>query len=125
VTDNSSERHTDPVAPIITVEDFQKVDVRVGRIVEARPFAGARKPAYQLRIDFGPDIGERRSSAQLTHRYTAESLLGREVLAVVNFPPRQIANFLSEVLVLGVPDANGHVVLVQPDSEVPLGGRLF
>jgi tRNA-binding protein len=125
VTEKSADGHTGPVGPSITVEDFQKVDVRVGRIVEARPFVGARKPAYQLRIDFGSEIGERRSSAQLTDRYTAESLVGRDVLAVVNFPPRQIASFSSEVLVLGVPDADGNVVLVQPDSEVPLGGRLF
>jgi tRNA-binding protein len=102
-----------------------KVDVRVGRVIDVQPFPHARKPAYQLRIDFGPELGERRSSAQLTQLYQAEELLGRQVLAVVNFPPRQIANFFSEVLVLGVPDADGNVVLVQPDREVPLGGRLF
>jgi tRNA-binding protein len=101
------------------------VDVRVGRIVEVRPFAGARKPAYQLEVDFGPEVGRKRSSAQLTQRYAPAELLGRQVLAVVNFPPRQIANFFSEVLVLGVPDADGNVVLVQPEAEVPLGGRLF
>ena len=109
----------------ITFDDFQKVDVRVGRIVEARPFPAARKPAYQLELDFGPEIGRKRSSAQLTQRYTAEELIGRQILAVVNFPPRQIANFFSEVLVLGVPDAEGNVVLIEPTAEVPLGGRLY
>src|SRR5918912_50739 len=112
-------------SPTITFDEFLKVDVRVGRIVEFRPFPAARKPAYQLEVDFGPEIGRRRSSAQLTQRYTAEDLLGRQVLAVVNFPPRQIATFFSEVLVLGVPDAQGNVVLVQPDRDVPLGGRVF
>jgi tRNA-binding protein len=113
------------VPGLIAFDDFLKVDVRVGRVVDVQPFPGARKPAYQLRIDFGPEIGERRSSAQLIQLYQAEELLGRQVLAVVNFPPRQIANFFSEVLVLGVPDADGNVVLVQPDRAVPLGGRLF
>jgi tRNA-binding protein len=109
----------------ITFDDFLKVDVRVGRIVDVREFPGARKPAYQLDLDFGPEIGRKRSSAQLTQRYTPDELLGRQVLAVVNFPPRQIANFFSEVLVLGVPDERGNVVLIQPDAEVPLGGRLY
>jgi tRNA-binding protein len=109
----------------ISFDDFLKVDVRVGRIVSARPFPAARKPAYQLELDFGPEVGRRRSSAQLTQRYTADELVGRQVLAVINFPPRQIATFLSEVLVLGVPDADGNVVLVQPEAEVPFGGRLF
>ena len=109
----------------ISFDQFLQVDVRVGRIVEARPFPAARKPAYQLLIDFGPEIGERRSSAQLTQRYALEDLPGRQVLAVVNFPPRQIANFFSEVLVLGVPDEQGNVVLVRPDEPVPVGGRLF
>ena len=109
----------------ISFDDFLKVDVRVGRIVAARPFPGARKPAYQLDIDFGEEIGRKRSSAQLTQRYTAEELVGVQVLAVVNFPPRQIATFFSEVLVLGVPDADGNVTLVRPDAEVPLGGRLY
>jgi tRNA-binding protein len=113
------------VPGLIAFEDFLKVDVRVGRVIDVQPFPDARKPAFQLRIDFGPDIGERRSSAQLTQLYAAEQLRGRLVLAVVNFPPRQIANFFSEVLVLGVPDTDGNVVLVQPDREVPLGGRLF
>jgi tRNA-binding protein len=109
----------------ISFDDFLRVDVRVGRIVDVRPFPAARKPAYQLEVDFGAAIGRRRSSAQLTQRYSADELLGRLVLAVVNFPPRQIANFFSEVLVLGVPDAEGNVVLVEPQAEVPLGGRLF
>lgn len=109
----------------ISFEDFLKVDVRVGRIVDARPFSKARKPAYQLEVDFGPEIGRKRSSAQLTQRYAAEELVGRQVLAVINFPPRQIANFFSEVLVLGVPDADGNVILVHPQAEAPLGGRLF
>jgi tRNA-binding protein len=109
----------------ITFDDFLKVDVRVGRVLSARPFRAARKPAYQLEIDFGPEIGTRRSSAQLTQRYSSDALVGQLVLAVVNFPPRQIATFMSEVLVLGVPDADGNVVLVQPDADVPLGGRLY
>jgi tRNA-binding protein len=120
--------HTIPAmsqSPIITFDEFLAVDVRVGRIVDVRPFPAARKPAYQLEIDFGPEIGRRRSSAQLTQHYPAESLLGRQVLAVVNFPARQIATFFSEVLVLGVPDADGNVVLVEPQAEVPLGGRLY
>lgn len=100
------------------------MDIRVGRILEVRDFPRARKPAYQLRIDLGP-LGERRSSAQLTQNYAPEELVGRLVLAVVNFPPRQIANFYSEVLVLGVPDDEGDVVLLAPEREVPLGGRLY
>lgn len=115
----------EPIEPVITFDDFRRVDVRVGRILEAAPLEKARKPAYKLRLDFGPLMGERRSSAQLTQRYSAEELVGRRVLAVVNFPPRQIATFFSEVLVLGVPDDQGNVVLVTPDSEIPLGGRLF
>jgi tRNA-binding protein len=112
-------------SPTIAFDDFLKVDVRVGRVVDVRPFPAARKPAYQLEVDFGAQIGRRRSSAQLTERYTADQLLGRLVLAVVNFPPRQIATFFSEVLVLGVPDADGNVVLVEPQADVPLGGRLY
>ncbi len=109
----------------ITIDDFQRVDVRVGRILSAEPLPGARKPAYKLRIDFGPQIGVKQSSAQITAHYTAAELSGRLVLAVVNFPPRRIAGFKSEVLTLGVPDAEGNVVLVVPDRDVPLGGRLF
>ena len=109
----------------ITIDDFQRVDVRVGRILSAQPLPGARKPAYKLRIDFGSEIGVKQSSAQITIHYTAEELPGRLVLAVVNFPPRRIAGFKSEVLTLGVPDAEGNVVLIAPDLDVPLGGRLF
>lgn len=109
----------------ITYDDFQKVDIRVGRIVQADPFPQARKPAYKLTIDFGPGIGTKRSSAQITRHYTPEALIGRQVLAVVNFPPRQIGPFMSEVLTLGLPDAEGEVVLVAPGQEVPDGGRLF
>lgn len=110
---------------MISYEDFEKVDVRVGRIVRAEPFPEARKPAYKLTIDFGPGIGTRRSSAQLTRRYQLSELEGRLVTAVVNFPPRQIGPFLSEVLTLGVPDAEGAVVLLVPDKDVPVGGRMF
>ncbi len=108
-----------------SIEDFDRLDIRVGTIVEARPFPEARKPAFKLVIDFGQPLGTRRSSAQLTTHYTPESLVGRQVLAVVNFPPRQIGPFVSEVLTLGVPDANGAVVLLRPDQPVPEGGRLF
>jgi tRNA-binding protein len=110
---------------MISFEDFERIDVRVGRIVTAEAFPQARKPAYKLLIDFGADIGQRRSSAQLTVHYTCQELIGRLVLAVVNFPPRQIGPFMSEVLTLGVADERGSVVLVAPDHEVPLGGRLF
>jgi tRNA-binding protein len=109
----------------ISFDDFLKVDVRVGRIVSAEPFPQARKPALKLTIDFGPEIGMKRSSAQITRQYRAEDLAGRLVLAVVNFPPRQIGPMMSEVLTLGVPDEVGEVVLVHPDKDVPLGGRLF
>lgn len=106
-------------------EDFLRLDIRVGRITRAEPFPEARKPALKLWVDFGGEIGEKRSSAQITAHYQPEALVGRQVMAVVNFPPRQIGKVLSEVLVLGVPDADGEVVLVAPDAEVPLGGRLF
>lgn len=109
----------------ITYADFEKVDIRVGRITRAEPFPEARKPAIKLWVDFGPGIGEKRSSAQLTRHYTPEGLVGRQVLAVVNFPPRQIGPVMSEVLVLGVPDEEGAVVLIGPGHEVPLGGKLF
>ncbi len=108
----------------ISFDDFLKVDVRVGRITRVEPFPQARKPAFKLWIDFGPEIGERRSSAQITAHYTPEELVGRDVLAVVNFPPRQIGPMRSEVLVLGLPDAEGNVVLIGPEREVPLGGRM-
>lgn len=110
---------------MISFGDFQKVDVRVGRILRAEAFPEARKPAYKLVIDFGGEIGERKSSAQLTDRYRREDLVGRLVVAVVNFPPRQIGPYLSEVLTLGVPDERGAVVLLAPDGEVPIGGRMF
>jgi tRNA-binding protein len=116
---------TEDVAAKIGFDDFLKVDVRVGRIVEAAPFPEARKPALKLVIDFGPEIGRRKSSAQITKYYQPDRLVGRLVLAVVNFPPRQIGPLMSEVLTLGVPDPNGEVVLIQPDHDVPLGGRLF
>jgi tRNA-binding protein len=110
---------------MITVADFEKVDIRVGRVVRVEPFPDARKPAYKLLIDFGEALGVKRSSAQLTARYTAQELEGRLVVAVVNFPPRQIGPFMSEVLTLGVPDQNGAVVLLSPDKDVPIGGRMF
>jgi tRNA-binding protein len=109
----------------ITYGDFEKVDIRVGRITRAEPFPEARKPAIKLWVDFGQEIGEKRSSAQLTRHYTPEELVGRQVLAVVNFPPRQIGPMMSEVLVLGVPDEEGQVVLIGPGHDVPLGGKLF
>jgi tRNA-binding protein len=114
-----------PAAPAIGFEQFLAVDIRVGRVLSAEPFPEARKPAYKLQIDFGPAIGVKRSSAQLVDRYTPEMLEGRLVAAVVNFPPRQIGRFMSEVLTLGFPDAQGAVVLFAPDADVPLGGRLF
>ena len=109
----------------IAFGDFRKVDIRVGRVVEALPFPEARKPALKLTIDFGPEIGRRKSSAQITKYYDPGQLVGRLVLAVVNFPPRQIGPMRSEVLTLGVPDPDGEVVLVHPGLDVPLGGRLF
>jgi tRNA-binding protein len=109
----------------ITYADFEKVDIRVGTIRAAQPLEGARKPALRLEIDFGPEIGIRKSSAQLTVHYTPEALVGRQVAAVINFPPRQIGKFMSEVLTLGFPDGDGAVVLVVPDKAVPNGGKLF
>jgi tRNA-binding protein len=109
----------------ISFDDFLKVDVRVGTVIRAEPFSEARKPAIKLWVDFGPEIGERKTSAQLIEHYDPESLVGRQVAAVVNFPAKQIGKFMSECLVLGFPDANGAVVLIHPDSRVPDGGRLF
>ena len=109
---------------LITFDEFLSVDIRVGRIIEVKPFPEARKPAYKLVIDFGPTIGQKRSSAQITENYRLEELLNRQVAAVVNFPPRQIGKFMSEVLTLGFPDAAGHIVLFKPDIDVPIGSRL-
>ncbi|RXV64741.1 tRNA-binding protein [Roseovarius sp. A46] len=108
----------------ISFDDFLKVDIRVGRVTRAEPYPEARKPAIKLWVDFGAEIGEKKSSAQITAHYTPDALVGRQVLAVVNFPPRQIGKFVSEVLVLGLSDAAGEVVLIAPDKDVPEGGRL-
>jgi len=110
---------------MITYADFEAVDIRVGTITRAEPYPEARKPAVKLWVDFGKGIGEKRSSAQITAHYAPDALVGKQVLAVVNFPPRQIGKVLSEVLVLGIPDAAGEVVLVRPDLPVPNGGKLF
>lgn len=109
----------------ITFDDFLKVDVRVGRVIEAEEFPEARKPAFKMKIDFGPEIGVKKTSAQITKNYRLDELVGMHVMAVVNFPPRQIGPVMSEVLTLGVPDADGEVVLLTPDKEVPIGGRLY
>ena len=109
----------------IAYGDFERVDIRVGTITDAQPFPEARKPAFKMTIDFGPEIGVKRSSAQLTVHYKADQLIGRQVCAVVNFPPRRIGPFISEVLTLGMPDDDGSVVLVKPDFKVPNGGKLF
>lgn len=108
----------------ISFDDFLKVDIRVGRVVDAQPYPEARKPAIKLQIDFGDDIGVRKSSAQITRHYAPEDLIGRQVMAVVNFPPRQIGKFMSEVLVLGLPDRDGEIALIGPDMDVPNGGRM-
>jgi len=109
----------------ITYEDFERAEIRVGTIVDVKPFPEARKPALQLWVDFGAPLGVKKSSAQLTVHYAPDKLIGRQVMAVTNFPPRQIGPFLSEILVLGVPDENGAVVLLRPDFAVPDGGRMF
>jgi tRNA-binding protein len=109
----------------ITFDDFLRVDIRVGTIVEAQLFPEARKPAYKLVIDFGPEIGRKKSSAQITRNYALETLVGRQVVAVLNFPPRQIGPFMSEVLTLGLPDENGEVMLLAPTAKVPDGGRMY
>ena len=109
----------------LSFDDFLKVDIRVGQIVRAEPYPEARKPAIKVWVDFGPDLGEKKSSAQITKHYAPEDLPGQKVLAVVNFPPRQIGKFMSEVLVLGVPDEDGEVVLLTPDKDVPIGGRMY
>lgn len=115
---------TGDIKPLSSIEDFNTLDIRVGRIVAVDDFPEARKPAWKLTIDFGP-LGTRQSSAQIVTHYTREALIGRMVMAVVNFPPRRIGPFISEVLTLGVPDAQGDVVLIGPDHDVPLGGQMF
>jgi tRNA-binding protein len=112
-------------SPKISYAEFEAVDIRVGTIIDVQPFPEARKPAFKLRIDFGPEIGVKKSSAQITKHYTADDLVGRQVMAVVNFPPRQIGRFMSEVLTLGFPDEEGGVVLAAPTLPVPNGGKLF
>ena len=123
LTEDVSEREAN--AKMISYSDFTNVDMRVGRILRADPFPEARKPAYKLVVDFGADVGVKSSSAQLTARYKPDDLVGRLVVAVVNFPPRQIGPFMSEVLTLGVPDTTGAAVLLAPDADVPIGGRVF
>ena len=110
---------------MIDYSEFEKVDIRVGKIIEVNDFPEARKPAYKLTIDFGGEIGIKKSSAQITHHYTKDELIGKEVLAVVNFAPKQIGPFMSEALTLGLPDGEGNVVLIAPTKDVPLGGKLF
>ncbi len=114
-----------PKTPEISFDEFLKVDIRTGTVIDAQPYPEARKPALKLWVDYGPEIGVKKSSAQLTEHYAPDALIGKQVLAVVNFPPRQIGKFMSEALVLGLPDADGNVVLLTPDKDVPDGGRLF
>ena len=114
-----------PVMPEISFDDFLAVDIRIGTVTEAAPLEGARKPSIKMVIDFGDVIGSKKSSAQITEHYAPDALIGRQVMGVVNFPPRQIGKFMSEVLVIGVPDADGEVVLLKPDMDVPVGGRLY
>jgi tRNA-binding protein len=121
----SSPKPPAAIAPGIVYADFEKVDIRVGTIVKAEPFPQARKPAFRLAIDFGEEIGVKKSSAQITVNHKLEELVGCQVLAVVNFPPRQIGPFMSEVLTLGLPDATGEVMLIGPSRKVPNGGRMF
>ena len=119
------EGQSEPLSAEISYDDFRKVDIRVGTIIEAEPYPEARKPAYKLTVDFGPAIGTRRTSVQITQRYTLEELPGKQVAAVVNFPPKQIGKFMSEVLVLGFPDPEGGVVMIGVSHPVPNGGKLF
>lgn len=112
------------MADPISFDDFLKVDIRVGKVLRAEPYPEARKPAIKMWIDFGPELGEKKTSAQVTAHYTPEALVGKQVMAVVNFPPRQIGRFMSEVLVLGLSDSEGGIVLLSPDQEVPIGGRM-
>lgn len=116
---------TNVISDTISWGDFEKVDIRAGTIIEVQPFPEARKPAFKLKVDFGADIGVKKSSAQITKHYQPEDLIGKQVIAVVNFPPRQIGPFMSEVLTLGMPDDVGDVVLVTTDKTIPNGGRLF
>jgi tRNA-binding protein len=121
----AANRHDAAMSTPAILDDFERIDIRVGTVVDAQPYPEARKPAFKLWIDFGDELGVRQSSAQITVHYTPEQLIGRQVCAVVNFAPRQIGKFRSEVLTLGMPDAEGAVVLVAPDRAVPAGGRLF
>jgi tRNA-binding protein len=118
-------RHSERRPVLISYDDFAKVDIRAGTVLRAEPYPEARKPSIKLWIDFGPELGTKKTSAQLTRHYAPETLIRRQVAAVVNFPPRQIGKFMSEVLVLGFPDADGEVVLIAPDQGVPNGGQLF
>jgi tRNA-binding protein len=113
------------MTPPIAFDDFEKVDIRVGRIIDVQDFPEARRPAYKLQVDFGPELGIKKTSAQVTQNYSHDELKGKLVAAVINFPPKQIGKFMSEILVLGFPDSAGNVTLISPDKDVPLGGRLY